>query len=51
MQVSRLYAGDAKTQARSQDLLNKIGRSRTLSRKAEVLRLLCKLSDSAQTAN
>jgi len=35
--------------ARSQELLNKLGRSRTLSRKVEVLRLLCRLSDSGQS--
>lgn len=37
--------------ARSQDLLNKFGRSRTVSRKVEALRLLCKMSDTNMTSN
>jgi hypothetical protein len=45
IQISKLYPNDSKTLLKTQDLLQKISRSRTLTRKADMLKLLAKISD------
>jgi hypothetical protein len=45
IQISRVYPSDSKILVKSQDLLQKISRSRTLSRKAEMLKLLLRISE------